>query len=138
MYWIAEKQDGEIIALTEREALTHFENNNIANRMRLRFLGVTDGKNTKKADQQIKDIIKQHRPDDFAQMERADQNIVDHQIRMEHSKEIKKLREEAFEKDIEDAKENGVKRPRKDLHIHTISKDGHSRKEILGGMQGMV
>lgn len=138
MYWIAENQQGEIITLTEREALTHFERNNIANRMRLRFLGTTDGKNTIESKENIKKLIVENRPESFGQMTKEDQNITDAQIRAEHSEEIGQMLQEAMDKDIEDAKANGVKQPRQSLKIHTKSTEGHSRQEILNSMNGML
>ena len=137
MYWIAEKQDGEIIVLTEREALIHFESNNISNRMRLRFLGTTTGPNTKEAQKKIGELVAANRPENYPQLEKGQQNLVNSQIRAKFQVEIKKLLDDALAADIEDAKKNGVKQPNKSLRIHTMSQDGHSREAILQNMQGM-
>lgn len=138
LFWVAKKQDGEIVVLTEKEALTHFERNNISTRMRLQFLGTTSGEHTANAQQKIKDIIKAGRPDNYHLMEDGDRNLADHRTRIEHSQEIKELLDEALQKDVEDAKKSGVKQPRKDLRIHTRSTDGHSRNQILQAMGGMI
>lgn len=136
MYWHAEKQNGEIIVLTEREALIHFEKNNIAQRMRLRFLGTSSGQHQKEAKNRIiKEIMEPNYPDTYGQMSREEKNVVDQDIRFEHQDEIRAILKEAQEKELEEARKNGVKQPRKDLHIHTRSNDGHSREEILGAMK---
>lgn len=138
MYWIAINQNNETIVLTEREALVHFERNNVSNRMRLRFLGTTTGENTKQAKQKIKQMIAEKRPTHYNRQDNTEQNMIDADIREEILDEISRVYNEALKKDIEDAKKNGIKRPRKELHVHTISKDGHSRQEILGQMQSML
>lgn len=138
LFWIAKKQDGDILVLTEREALTHFEKNNISGRMRLQFLGTTDGGATKRARQEIQEIIKAGRPENYYSLDDGGKNLADYNTRLQHQEEIKKKLDDALQEDIEDAKKQGVKQPRKDLRIHTRSTDGHSRNQILSAIGGMV
>lgn len=138
MYWHAEKNNGEIIVLTEKEALIHFEKNNISQRMRLRFIGTSSGKHQAEAKQKIKQIIIDNRPKDFNGLKPEEKNLVDFDIREAHDEEIKQIIKEAGEKELEEARQNGVKTPDKSLHIHTRSTDGHSRNEILDTAKGML
>lgn len=138
MYWHAKKDNGEIIVLTEREALVHFERNNISQRMRLQFIGTSSGKHQEEAKKKISQLIDKHRPDDYPRMNKEEKSLTDHHIRLEHQEELEKIIKEAGDKELEEAKQNGVKTPRKSLHVHTMSKDGHSREEILESAKGMI
>lgn len=110
--WFAKKQSGEIIALTELEALTHFESNNIANRMRLHFLGTSDGKVYNQLINEAKSLKGQERADKV---------------------------KEAFDKELEVARANGVEEPDHTLRISTFTEAGKAtgkeRKKILEAMQ---
>lgn len=138
MYWHAQKDNGEIIVLTEREALVHFEKNNIAQRMRLRFIGTSSGKAQKEAKQKITQIVDSYRPKDYASLAPEEKNVVDMEIRLDHKEEIDQIIKEAEQQELEEAKSNGVRTPDKSLHVHTRSTDGHSRDEILGAAKGMI
>lgn len=126
------------MVLTEREALTQFENNNISSRMRLKFIGTTTGKATEEAKEEVTKLIDAERPENYASMEKEHQARTDFNIRQQKADEIKKIKDDAFQKDLEEAKENGIKQPRKSLHIHTMSDTGHSRDEILNEAKGFM
>ena len=134
MYWHAEKQNGEVIVLTESEALIHFEKNNISQRMRLRFLGTSSGKAQVEARKQIGKLIDSFRPSDYAQNKKEEQNVINSSIRDEHTDEIKVIIEEATRLELEEAKANGVIRPDASLHYHTPDASGLARKKILNEM----
>ena len=135
MYWIAKKQNGEIITLSEREALVHSERNNISQRQRLEFIGVCSGDHQEEAKKKIKELVVSMRPEDYYSLDENQQKLIDYRNRQSINKEAKALIDEAFEKEIEEAKTNGYKPPRKSLHFHTPR---GRRAEILsksGNMQ---
>lgn len=109
--WFAKKQDGEIIALSELEALTHFEQNNISTRMRLVFIGTSDGKEYDRIINEAKALPAEERP-----------------------AKVK----EAFEAELAIAKANGVEEPDRTLRIITRSggekATGLERKKIIKSM----
>ncbi len=119
MYWFAKKQDGEIIELTEREALMMTENNNVARRMRLQWIGTSTGQHQEAGKAKIHDIIKNGRTPDYFQKTDEDKALHDHNTRLEHRDEINAIRKEAYDKELEEAKSTGFIPPRKELHIHT-------------------
>lgn len=137
MYWHAENYKGEIIVLTEREALIHFERNNVSQRMRLRFLGTSTGNHQKEAKKKIGELINAHRPDNYASYKREEQNVIDFNIREEHKAELTAILDEAGRLELEEAKATGVKQPRKSLHIHTPRTGEYSRDQIISSMGGM-
>lgn len=136
--WFAEKNDGTILELTEKEALTHFENNNIAQRMRLRFLGTSDGSKFQEARQKVQQLMAEKRAEqypDFGMMNAEERKYADYQIQASLRKEIRELLQEGRKAELEQAKANGVQRPDKSLRIITKS-DGvdKTRDQIINSM----
>jgi len=135
MYYFAKKPNGEEIVLTEREALIHSENNNVAQRMRLYFIGACKGTHTAEAKKEIQQMIAEKRPADYARMSKEDKNVTDAGIREELSDEIAEKMEAAHKADREEAEKNGFIPPSKALHIHTPRGD---RQKIMSEMSGKV
>lgn len=135
MFWIAEKQNGEIIALSETEALTHFERNNRSQRMRLKFIGVTDGKHQEEAKKEIQKMVTELRPEGYNLQSKEQQKLIDYHNRTKIQDDAKVLLDEAFKKEIEEARKNGVKPPRQSLHWSTPrgDRDKILRKKGLSG-----
>ena len=146
--WFAEKLDGEIIHLNEKEALIHFQDNNISQRMRLKFLGTSDGKTFSRVLEEGKHMKEK------AEQNREKANSLDAKARLaerggdreqaqEYRDEARDLRQEAddllivaetkpkeaFEAELEIAKQNGVEEPDRTLDIITPRIGGGS----LGG-----
>lgn len=127
--WFAKKINGEVIPLTEREALTHFEDNNIARRMRLQFLGTSSGEHYKESKNKIKKFIQEKTTEecpDFYKMSVEERNMAQSDIRHKYLDEIKKIQEEAYNAEYEEAIANGVERPDPTLRI--ITTDGGGRQ----------
>lgn len=124
MIWFAKKQGGEIITLTEKEALTHFRQNNISQRMKLEFLGTSDGLS-----------YKQKRA---GAMARLDETLpIDEYKKL--AQEVNDDIEKAFNDELEIAKKNGVQQPRQDLDFIVVENGGEiatgeRRKDILRRM----
>lgn len=139
--WWAEKANGDIIDLTEIEALTHFEDNNISRRMRLRFIGTSSGKHQEEAKEKIRQLIIENRPDNFQSFVgedgQAQKNLIDAEIRADHAAEIREILAEAKSKELEEAKQNGVKRPDKSLRVSTKANGEYGREETLRAMGNM-
>lgn len=135
MFWFAKKLNGEIIVLTEQEALIHFEDNNISRRMRLQFIGTSSGKHQAEARKKIMQMLVEKRPDNYNGMKLEAKNLVDQTIRDKNDKEIKAILEEAHQKELEEAEENCVRRPRADLHYHVSDKSDFSREEVLSNIK---
>lgn len=143
--WFAEKSNGEIIELTEIEALTHFENNNIAQRMRLKFLGTSDGSHYEEARKKVQEFLytkRQEEVPEYSSLEVEQAKRVNNDLRQQYAKEIKEMVEEGYKAELEAAKANGVQRPDKTLRIITTAngKDhaqGSMRQKILGEMGGV-
>lgn len=135
MYYFAKKPNGEEIILTEKEALIMTENNNVSQRMRLQFIGTCEGKNQVEAKKVIQEIIASNRPQNYNTLSKEDKNVIDAGIRHDNIDEIKKIRDEALQKDREEAEKNGFIPPRKELHIHTPRGE---RGKIMNGMSNMV
>lgn len=135
--WFAEKQNGEIITLTEEEALTHFEQNQIRNRMMLRFLGTSDGSKYNEGQKRVQEIvmekIKEAHPE-FAGLDRAGKAMVEKEVREENIMEIKQILDDAFKAELEQAKANGVQKPDPNLRIQTR---GGNRQKIINQMSSM-
>ena len=114
--WFAKKLNGDIIFLTELEALIHFEENNIANRMRLEFLGTSDGRT-------------------------FDRIINEAKLLKGEEREAKV--KEAFAEELKVAKANGVQEPDRTLRIITQGESGQKvhgkdREKMLRSMGGMI
>lgn len=124
--WFAKKQNGEVITLTEIEALTHFERNNIATRMRLSFIGTSDGSKMAEAklkagafmDSKIEEIYTNYRT-----MSKEERGLAKLNIQEKFAKELKEIIDDGFNQELEQAKSNGVQRPDPTLRIIT-KKDG--------------
>ena len=136
--WFAEKQNGEIIELSELEALTHFESNNISQRMRLRFLGTGDGTEFNKAVNKVKTFMKEkvnNEYPDYNMLNVEERRLADFRVQEGYKKEIKEILSEGRKAELEQAKINGVQQPDKTLRIITKA-DGAkaSRDEIIRNM----
>jgi len=124
--WFAKKQNGEIITLTEIEALTHFEKNNIASRMRLSFIGTSNGSKMAEAkvkasvflDSKIEELYGNYRT-----MSKEERGVAKLNIQTQFAKELKEIINNGFNEELEQAKKNGVIRPDATLRIIT-KKDG--------------
>jgi len=137
--WFAEKQDGNIIELSEMEALTHFESNNISQRMRLRFLGTGDGTVYNKAVLQVKELMKLKRDEiypDYAILNPEERKLADFKLQDMHRPEIREILNQGKKDELEQAKLNGVKQPDKKLrYVVKASDSGASRDEIIGSIK---
>lgn len=125
--WFAEKQNGEIIELTEREALLHFEDNNVSRRMRLRFLGTSNGDHYRDSKKKMNQFIieKAHEEvDNFSSLDPEEKNAAYADIRVKYKKELKEIQQAGYNAELEEAKANGVQRPDKSLHIVTSNGNG--------------
>ena len=140
--WFAEKLNGEIIELTEIEALTHFEQNQIAQRMRLKFLGTSDGSIYYAARQKVQELLIAKRDVDMPEYQTLDamqRKIADQQLRTSYAKEVKELVDEGYAGELAKAKENGVQKPDSSLRIFTTTNGSNEtsadmRNKILGDM----
>lgn len=129
------KPTGEIIDLKDKEALElYWERNNKSQRMQLTPLGTTDGSAIQEGKQKVQEFIKEKMPEDAASMDKDVYARTEMDIRQQHKQEIDKIMQDAWNKEVENAKANGITRPSATLRMHTRSKDGHSRQEILGAM----
>lgn len=118
--WFARKQNGDVIFMNEIEALTFYEPNNISNRMKLHFLGTSDGAIYHKLMTES--------------MSLPETQTVEGKLTYPRKEKAK----EAFDKELEKAVENGVQRPDASLRIITHSGDGEAtgseRAKILESM----
>ena len=137
--WFAEKQNGEIIELSELEALTHFESNNISQRMRLKFLGTGDGSKFKEATDKVKALMEERRAEEYPNymsLNIEEKRLADFRIQDAYKPQIKEILEEGRKAELEQAKINGVKQPDKTLRIITRATGANaSRNEILSNMR---
>lgn len=135
--WFAKKTNGDIITLTEEEAITHFEPNQIASRMRLEFLGTSNGAKYNEGQKKVQDMVKlqltEHYPD-FMTMDKAGRAMAENSIRESNIEEIRALLDTALKEEIEVAKANGVERPDASVRIKTA---GGDRDKILNQMASM-
>lgn len=144
--YFAEKQNGEIIELTEIEALTHFEQNNVAQRMRLKFLGTSDGSEYKKARRHVQEFLADKRKEDIPEyysLDPTQAKQADNNLRQQYASEIKAMVDEGYEKELANARQNGVKHPDRSLRVVTTAngKDpatGAMRQKILSEMGGRI
>lgn len=126
LVWFAKKRDGEVIPLSEKEALTHFRSNNIKNRMGLEFIGTSDGAKYRKELAEVeKMIIKAGSlPEDEA-------NVL--------IKDAEKRKRAAFDAEVEIAMANGVRTPDHALDYIVVEGPGNvvnesRKKEIMRRM----
>lgn len=139
--WFAEKQNGEVIELTEFEALTHFEHNNISQRMRLKFLGTSDGTKYAEGKERVKTLLDTKRNEEipeYFKMNAEERKIADYELRTKYAKEIKEITDEAYKAELEQAKLNGVQKPDPSLRIITQKDGGQAdpmtRNKIINSM----
>lgn len=104
MYWIAKKENGELISLTEQEALIQRKDNNISRRMSLQFIGVSDGSAFKK------EMLK-------AMAIEKEAELLEGVEAKKKLKEAEDLRKNAMVKEAELAKENGMQEPDRGLDV---------------------
>jgi hypothetical protein len=145
--WFAEKQNGEVIELTEIEALTHFENNNVARRMGLRFLGTSDGTKFAEAKLKAKNLVTERLLEAYPtynRMNLEEKRITSADFRENMSpelrQEVKDITDAGYQAELEQAKANGVQRPDASSRIITVIEGqqavGQSRNKVLGAMNG--
>jgi hypothetical protein len=136
--WFAEKQNGDIIELSEIEALTHFENNNIAQRMRLRFLGTGDGSKFAEAQQEVQKLMSEQRIEqypNYGSLNVEEKRYADFQLQDTLRPQIKEILTKGREAELEQAKANGVQKPDPSLRIITKSEGvDASREKIINSM----
>lgn len=135
--WFAKKINGDIITLTEEEAITHFEQNQIASRMRLEFLGTSDGAKYNAGQKKVQEMVKAKLDEeysDFMQMDKAGRAMAERSIRESNIEEIRALLDTAFNDELEVAKANGIERPDATVRIKTA---GGDRNKILDQMSSM-
>lgn len=138
--WFAEKANGEVIELTELEALTHFENNNISQRMRLRFLGTSDGSKYAEGKRKVKELLAEKRKEipEYYQSNPQEQKLLDFDLRMKYDEEIRAIIKQAYEDELAQAKLNGVQTPDKTLRIITQKNgdkaSGQVRQQIINSL----
>ena len=125
-YWFAKKLNGEVIILTEKEALTHWEDNNISRRMRLSFIGTSDGSIYNKAMEEAKDIPETgliNREWDELPQEKKDKwtkyGNDPKDWKGEKGNPRKEFLKQKLEEEMEQARKNGVDTPNKLLNIMT-------------------
>jgi len=139
--WFATKSNGEVIELTEIEALTHFEHNNIAQRMRLQFIGTSDGSKWEAGRKEVSALVRSKREEDYPdyfKLNKEEKNLADFDIQSRFAKDIRVITDKAYADEMAQAKTNGVEQPDKSLRILT-KKDGgdatgQARNQILNSM----
>lgn len=140
--WFAEKQNGEIIELTEIEALTHFEQNNIAQRMRLKFIGTSDGIHFAEAKNKVQTFLSKKRKEeipDYLSLDKIQKAQADFNLRAQYEDELSEMVKEGYKKEFEEAKTNGVRRPSSSLRITTAGGMGKGdRSQVLNRLGGRL
>ena len=139
--YFAEKANGEVIELTEMEALTHFEQNNISQRMRLKFLGTSDGSKYQEGKRKVQALLAEKRSvdmPDYMKLNGEERKIADFELRTKYDKEIREITTQAYEDELAQAKTNGVQPPDNSLRIITQRDGGkadpQTRNKILNSM----
>lgn len=110
MFWIAKKSDGTIVSLTEKEALTHFKSNNVASRMRLEFVGTSDGTTYAK---KRRELMEKHKEE----LQRLKGDNINVPVSIPFVKKLNDIEQEALQAEAEVAKENGITQPDKGLDV---------------------
>lgn len=144
--WFAKKRNGDIITLTEREAITHFEDNNIARRMALQFIGTSSGTHFAEARKKVTEFIREKMAENpnFSKMGMEERNALQADLRIEHDDTIREMLDAGYEKELEEAKENGVQRPSKFVRVQTMAEGGsgkaspEQRQKILSEIAGRL
>lgn len=109
MFWIAKKSDETLVALTEKEALTHFKNNNIASRMRLEFIGTSDGKTYA---QKRTELMEEHQEELQQLKGNGEQPVSPKFLDL-----LNRIEQEALGAEAEVARVNGVTTPDRGLDV---------------------
>lgn len=136
--WFAEKQNGEILMLSELEALTHFEDNNVSRRMRLRFLGTGDGSKYEEARTKVQTLMAEKRSEmypNYGMLNQEEKKYADFQVQANLREQIKEIMDDGYKAELEQAKANGVKKPDESLRIITKGVGtSATRDDILNSM----
>lgn len=104
--WIARKKDGKLISLTEKEAIIHFKNNNIASRMQLDFIGTSNGSQYIEKKKQLLEENKDKLVYDFDRPQPPEvMNLLDD------------IEQQALEAEAEVAKANGMTQPDRGIDV---------------------
>lgn len=136
--WFAEKIDGSIINLTEDEALTHFEKNQIASRMRLKFIGTSNGEKYAEGKRKVVAFLDQKMKEDIPEyqtLNELERKVASANVREAYASEVKEITDLAYKEELETAKANGVERPDVSRRIITQSTGADaSRDKIISNM----